>query len=361
MQTIKTSMKRQNTLLRARLLTLLLFCSQNANSLLSGHHDSIPPNLGGPQKFSSSFASSSQNVQRDSTKQHKGTEASNSADGRSSSEDSSCKKQSKAAEVSSQAQDSNQSNSNTVVNHSIEESTVGVHTIPFQNPSKVTLDDELFKGSPDSFFGVDSVENVAQRILEMNESRSRTSSDMDPGRLVELVFEKDSQTDKSKGTSESASDLKIGSSSRDASPIGDPVPLNHKMTGTSVNDTPVPSVDESSETNYASKFGMWPATDHATIPRTDSSDLLDDFPIEKAVRKSLCEEDDETCGHGSESKSFKTSGMLGQHIPDVESTDADAESRPTEGTRDSSLYDSLATFSLTKNSSEAVIENSSEA
>ena len=217
------------------------------------------------------------------------------------------------------------------------------------------MEEDIFKGSPDSFFGVESVENVAQRILELSEKKSReSSSEIEPGKLIGLVFEKGSKTEESKSVTDTSSDL-------NSSPIGDPVPLHHKISGSLNHDTEVSSsVDDA---NYESKFKMWPtAKDHATIPRTDSSDMLEDYPIERAVRKSVCEDDYENIN--AESSTFKTYAMTHQKEDgeelnsSVEAMAGGKEENSTDVDKHSdSFNDFFATFSLANNKSVPVIEN----
>ena len=135
------------------------------------------------------------------------------------------------------------------------------------------------------------------------------------------------------------------------------------------------SVDESSERNYESNFKMWPnAKDHARIPRTDSSDLLEDYPIERAVRKSVCDEDFDYVSDDN-SSTFKTCAMTQQRdecgdtvievnptpqrcsLEAVTTTNSD-ESVSIDRQKES-YNDSMATFSLAK-TSVPVIENQAE-
>ena len=339
---------------------LVFFFSQSTNSLLSGHHVAIPPNFGGPQKYNTSFQSASQPVKSKNVSQHGTTDRDSSVGPSSSSGDSDRKEVSQFEQVLNQTKETHRNTEQ--INRSIEESAIS--NIPIQHPTKVALEEDIFKGSPDSFFGVESVENVAQRILELSEKKNREStSEIEPGKLIGLVFEKGSKTEESKSATDTSSDL-------NSSPIGDPVPLNHKISGSLNHDTEVSSsVDEA---NYESKFKMWPtAKDHAAIPRTDSSDMLEDFPIERAVRKSVCEDDYENMN--AESSTFKTYAMTHQKEDGEESMvqlnsspqrcsveEVVAEKKENSADVDKqndSFNDSLATFSLANNKSVSVIEN----
>ena len=341
-------------------MDLFFFFSQSTNSHLSGHHVAIPPNFGGPQKYNTSFQSSSQPVTSKSVSQNATADRDSSAGPGSSSGDSDRKEVSQFEQVLNQTKETHRSNEQ--INHSIEESAIS--NIPIQHPTKVALEEDIFKGSPDSFFGVESVENVAQRILELSEKKNReSSSEIEPGKLIGLVFEKGSKTEESKSVTDTSSDI-------NSSPIGDPVPLHHKISGSLNHDTEVSSsVDDA---NYESKFKMWPtAKDHATIPRTDSSDMLEDYPIERAVRKSICEDDYENMN--AESSTFKTYAMTHQKedgkesvvelnsSPERCSVEAMAAGKEENSTdvdkQNDSFNDSLATFSLAKNKSVPVIEN----
>ena len=326
---------------------------------MSGHHISIPPNFGGPQKYNTSFQSTSYPVKNKSNSQQPAADK-DSVTGRSSSSgDSDRKGNSQYEQILSQTKEVQQHNEQVIVNHSIEESSNT--NIPIKQSVKLTLEEDLFRGSPDSFFGVESVENVAQKILELTESKSKKSgSETDPGKLVGLVFEKGSRAEESNSVTDSASH-------RNSTHIGDPVPLNHKIAGSLNHDTEVPSsVDDSSEMNYESNFKIWPsAKDHATIPRTDSSDLLEDYPIERAVRKSVCDDDYEGITDCN-SSTFKTCAMT-QQRDDCSESLVEANSTPqrcsveavrTENSEEP-IQDSMATFSLAK-SSVPVIENQAE-
>ena len=328
-------------------MSKLSLFSQSTNSLLSGHHVSIPPNLGGPQKYTSSFQSStSQPVKNRTVSQATTTDKDSSAGPGSSSGDSSRKEGSQFEQILNQSKEVHRNNDQ--INHSIEESAVS-NSIPIQHPAKATLEEDLFKGSPDSFFGVESVENVAQRILELSESKSRESksSELAPGKLIGLVFEKGSATEESKSTTDTSSNL-------NSSPIGDPVPLNHKISGSLTHDTDVSSsVDDA---NYESKFKMWPsAKDHAAIPRTDSSDMLEDYPIERAVRKSVCEDDFDNVNE--ESSTFKTYAMTQPKAESSVEATKNNETSTNVDKQSDSYSDSLATFSLANKTSASVIEN----
>lgn len=348
--------------------------SQNTNSMLTGHHDTIPPNLGGPQNAYTSFQPgkpiSKTAARQPITGRDSDAAAATSGSSSSSGGESGKKNRSDFEQILSQTkelqhqqqQQQQQDQQDVVINHSIEETNPTSGRIAIQRPFKVTLDDELFKGSPDSFFGVESVENVTQRIIELNESRTRGESgaSVDPGKLMGLVWEKSSSSKpgESRSTSDGVSDLKPASAA-DSSPIGDPVPLNHKMSGSvSHQDPQGASPEESGGTNYESRFKMWPtARDHAGIPRTDSSDLLDDYPIERAVRKSVCE-DGNDASDGEDSAANTACGRANDATSPLKRCALEADDKASK--KDDAYYDSLATFSLARNSPVTVIESKTD-
>ncbi len=269
--------------------------------------NSIPPNLGGPSPYqgTTTFQSQPQPIKTVETSQPQPIPKKDTFQNR--------KQESSPVQISQEQSKENnefehllsEAKEKQTVNHSIEE-TGDQHEskrgIPIQHPSKKAIEeeqDELFKSSPDSFFGVDSVENVAQRILELGDStRSREPSiDKDPGRLLDnnrlldsRCIAREFQRLENQGAFPTEGDSKVFAT---VSSLNDPVPLKHKMMGAEGHDIENLPAGESPEASYGSRFKMWPSNRESDLgggmQRTDSSDLLEDARVENAVN-ALCED-----------------------------------------------------------------------
>ncbi len=353
--------------------------------------NSIPPNLGGPSPYqgTTTFQSQPQPIKRSETSQPQPIPTKDTFQNikrdLSPITQEQVKQNNEFEHLLSEAKEQQTVKLPVMENHSIEE-TGDQHQskrgIPIQHPSKKALEeeqDELFKSSPDSFFGVDSVENVAQRILELGDNtRSREPSiDKDPGRLLDnnrlLDSRRIARELENQGAFTTESDSKVFSTD---SSLNDPVPLKHKMVGAEGHDIESLPAGESPEVGYGSRFKMWPSSRDSDLgggmQRTDSSDLLEDARVENAVN-ALCEDLAHPVSLTSELSSNASIPVnnINQSALSIErrgssSSQTDVTQRCSveaakKSTESDSQDSSLATFVLPRNSGVSVIPDESNA